>query len=98
MDEHRVVWAEVENNVIGILPCGLTVAVIFIAQGLHMGAYKVRFGVSEQEGNFWSLDRAKRAGLELALQTLQNCADATSAEIKTYDKEKAQRPPWDDQQ
>lgn len=95
----KVVWTEVGVDLVGIMPCGLTVAVLHISRGPSLGAYHIRFGVNEHPDTFWGIDRAKHEAIVLAATTLRSCLEACEAEVEEWEREQqAKRPKRDDQQ
>lgn len=94
----KVVWADVGSDLVGIMPCGLTVAVLYVSRGSAIGAYRIRFGVNEHPDTFWGMDRAKHEAILLAAATMRSCLEACDAEVQEWEREQTKRPKWDEQQ
>lgn len=79
-EKPRIVWAEFQNGWLGILPCGITIAITRIKTGAYLGGFQVRFGTDELLEVCWTLDAAKVEGKKLASKVLWYCAAACENE------------------
>lgn len=66
-------WAEFDGGYMGILACGLTIALARINEGPFAGAYRVRFANVESEIQQWNPDTAKEHGIRLARRVMTDC-------------------------
>lgn len=90
-----IVWAEIGADLVGVMPCGLTVAVLYISGGPALGGYHIRFGAAGTTETYWTVQAAKYAAMKMAKLILKDCIKTLEASMAEVEREKAR---FDEQQ